>query len=213
MGGLMDIFGYPFCYGRMFETVEIDKGQYDWVEDIFWASGSACLFRRKCYLEAGGLDERFFAHQEEIDLNWRLQLMGYRVKVVPLAIVYHYAGATLPAENFKKKYLNHRNSILLLLKNYQMKTLLWVLPIRLLLEFASIFLAIKQRDYRRILAVLKGAMWNLINFPNLFKMRREVSELRRLSDAEIMKRLYKGTVALQYYIFGKRTWEQLTRKK
>ena len=209
MGGMMDVFGFPFCYGRMFETSEVDNGQYDWVRDIFWASGSACLFRRRLYLDAGRLDEKFFAHQEEIDLNWRLQLMGYKIRAVPQALVFHYAGTTLPPGNFMKKYLNHRNSIMLILKNYQLKTLCWVLPVRIILELAAAVLAVKQRDYRRIVAIFQGALWNLANLPHLLKSRRWVKKIRIIPDKVIIDRLYKGTIALQYYLFGKRTYFQL----
>ena len=209
MGGMMDIFGFPFCHGRMFETSEVDNGQYDWVDDIFWASGSACLFRRQLYIDAGKLDEKFFAHQEEIDLNWRLQLMGYRVKAVPQALVYHYAGTTLPPENFMKKYMNHRNSIMLLLKNYQLRTLFWVLPIRIFLELAAVVLAVKQRDYKRIVAIFRGGLWNMTNLPHMLKARKFVKRIRKIPDQVILDRLYKGSIALQYYLFGKRTYLQL----
>jgi len=209
MGGLIDIFGYPFCYGRMFETREIDEGQYDWVENIFWASGSACLFRRKPYLESGGLDEKFFAHQEEIDLNWRLQLMGYRIKSAPAALVYHYAGGTLSEESLKKKYLNHRNSIMMLVKNYQLRTLLWILPVRLMLEAAAAILAVRQRDIRRISAIIGAAVWNFVYFPVMLWERKRIKMLRKVPDRVIMNNMYKGMVALQYYIFGKKTWHQL----
>ena len=213
MGGMMDVFGYPFCYGRVFETIEEDKGQYDWVEDIFWASGSASLFRRDLYVAAGGLDERFFAHQEEIDLNWRLQLMGYKIKAVPLAVVYHYAGATLPAGNFRKKYFNHRNSILMLLKNFEWKNLLWILPLRIILELAASVLAVKQKDYRRIIAIFRGGLWNLWNIPCIFAERSWIKKHRKVSDAEILRRMYGGTVALQYYLYHKHTYFQLYPEK
>jgi GT2 family glycosyltransferase len=213
MGGLIDIFGYPFCYGRMFETREIDKGQYDWVEDIFWASGSACLFRRKPYLESGGLDEKFFAHQEEIDLNWRLQLMGYKIKTAPEAVVYHYAGGTLSEETLKKKYLNHRNSLMMLIKNYQLRTLLWILPTRLMLEAAAAILAVKQGDVRRISAIIGAAVWNFVYFPVMMWERNRIKTLRKLPDAMVMNNMYKGMVALQYYLFGKKTSHQLTGKE
>ncbi|MBC8277393.1 MAG: glycosyltransferase [FCB group bacterium] len=202
MGGLMDVFGYPFCYGRIFETIEVDEGQYDWVDKIFWASGTATMFRRKLYLEAGGLDERFFAHQEEIDLNWRLQLMGYSINAVPQSVVYHYAGATLPTKSIQKKYLNHRNSVLMILKNYQLSTLLWVLPIRLALELSASILAVKQKDYRRILAIFGGGFWNLFHLPALIGSRKMVRKLRVIKDSVVLKRLYPGTIALKYYLLG-----------
>lgn len=116
-GGYIDRFGFPFCRGRIFDTVELDQGQYDTVTDVFWATG-ACLFVRTAdYEAAGGLDGRFFAHMEEIDLCWRFHRMGKRVVCVPQSMVYHLGGATLDTENPRKTYLNFRNNLLMLHKN------------------------------------------------------------------------------------------------
>jgi GT2 family glycosyltransferase len=212
-GGMIDIYGYPFCYGRVFETIEVDSGQYDRIRRIFWASGSACLFRRSLYLRANGLDEKFFAHQEEIDLNWRLQLMGYWIEAVPSAVVYHYGGGTLPPTNLKKKYFNHRNSIMMLIKNYELKTLIRVIPVRLLLEAAAVILAIKQRDFRRILAILGALCWNLFKLPLLIKERKTIHSLRQVPDEEILRRMYPKTVALQYYLFDRKSILELLPDK
>lgn len=117
-GGYIDRYGYPYCRGRIFGTVEKDGGQYDSVaDDIFWTSGAAMLVRTKVYMEAGGLDSRFFAHMEEIDLCWRMQLAGYTLAAIPQARVYHLGGGSLPASNPRKTYLNFRNSLLMLHKN------------------------------------------------------------------------------------------------
>lgn len=116
-GGFLDRNGYPYCRGRIFATCEDDRGQYDTEAEIFWASGAALMVRTALYLEAGGLDPDFFAHMEEIDLCWRLQLMGYRIAAVPSATVYHLGGGSLPAENPRKTYLNFRNNLLMLHKN------------------------------------------------------------------------------------------------
>jgi GT2 family glycosyltransferase len=209
MGGLMDIFGYPFCYGRIFETIEKDTGQYDSTDEIFWASGTASIYRKDVYLAAGGLDDKFFAHQEEIDLDWRFLLMGYSVKAAPQSIVYHYSGATLPPGNLKKKYLNHRNSILMILKNYELKNIIWILPLRIILELMAAVLAVKQRDYRRVVAIFRGGLWNLFNFPHLFTARRNTKKIRKISDDEVFKHLYCGTIALEYYILKKKTIAKL----
>lgn len=209
VGGMIDIFGYPFCFGRLFETREYDEGQYDHVTDIFWASGSASLFRREIYLAAGGLDEKFFAHQEEIDLNWRLQLMGYKIKAAPSAVVYHYGGGTLSEASFRKKYLNHRNSLMMLGKNYELKTLIWVMPVRFCLEAASIILAVRQGDIKRIVAIIGAAFWNFFHLLVIRWERKRIKTLRKVSDNEIIIRMFTGTVALQYYLFGKKTYNQL----
>lgn len=116
-GGFLDINGYPYCRGRIFDTVEADAGQYDEGGDIFWASGAALAIKRAAYLEAGGLDELFFAHMEEIDLCWRLKLAGKRIVYVPGSKVYHLGGASLDASSPHKTYLNFRNNLLMLYKN------------------------------------------------------------------------------------------------
>lgn len=116
-GGFIDRYGYPFCRGRLFGTLETDRGQYDDPLDIFWASGAALFVRTAVYRAVGGLDPRFFAHMEEIDLCWRIHLAGHRIVVVPQSTVYHQGGASLDAANPQKTYLNFRNNLLMLHKN------------------------------------------------------------------------------------------------
>ena len=116
-GGYLDCNGYPYCRGRLFDTVESDLGQYDNVAEIFWASGAALMVRSDLYIKVGGLDADFFAHMEEIDLCWRIRLAGQRIEVVPQSVVHHLGGGTLPASNPRKTYLNFRNNLLLLHKN------------------------------------------------------------------------------------------------
>lgn len=121
-GGFLDTNGYPYCRGRIFDTVERDNGQYDDVIDIFWATGAALMVDTSIYMEVGGLDDGFFAHMEEIDLCWRIHLAGRRVVVVPQGVVYHLGGGSLPASNPRKTYLNFRNSLLMLHKNLPDRT-------------------------------------------------------------------------------------------
>ncbi len=119
-GGLIDILGYPFAFGRVFMAMEKDKGQFNAPSQIFWACGTAALFRRRALDEVGLLDEDYFAHMEEVDLAWRLHLAGYNGVRVPQAVVYHYSGKTLPNTERWKMYLNHRNSLACLVKNYSL---------------------------------------------------------------------------------------------
>ncbi len=133
-GGYLDRHGYPYCRGRIFGTVEEDRGQYDTLADVAWASGAALMVRRKEYLAAGGLDGAFFAHMEEIDLCWRLRLRGFRVRVVPASKVYHLGGGSLPAGNPRKTYLNFRNNLLMLYKNLPHKGRRKALIVRRLLD-------------------------------------------------------------------------------
>ena len=118
-GGYIDRYGYPFCRGRILDKVEKDGGQYDSVESVFWATGAALFIRLKDYREAGGLDGRFFAHMEEIDLCWRLRARGRGIVCIPQSEVYHVGGATLAKENPRKTFLNFRNNLLMLYKNLQ----------------------------------------------------------------------------------------------
>lgn len=116
-GGFIDRNGYPYCRGRIFADCERDNGQYDTVADIFWATGACLMVRSELYLRVGGLDSRFFAHMEEIDLCWRILLSGHSIKAVPDSKVYHLGGGSLPASNPRKTYLNFRNNLLMLHKN------------------------------------------------------------------------------------------------
>lgn len=121
-GGFLDRNGYPFCRGRIFDSCESDNGQYDKPMPIFWATGAALMTRSALYLEVGGLDADFFAHMEEIDLCWRINLAGKEIWAVPDSVVYHLGGGSLPAANPRKTYLNFRNNLLLLHKNLPDKT-------------------------------------------------------------------------------------------
>ena len=116
-GGYIDLFGYPFCRGRVMKRLETDNGQYDAPADVFWATGACLMVRSSVYRKLGGLDERFFAHMEEIDLCWRMQLEGMKVTVVPESMVFHVGGGTLPATSPFKLYLNYRNNLLMLENN------------------------------------------------------------------------------------------------
>lgn len=136
-GGFIDRYGYPYCRGRIFDTLEEDKGQYDTVCDISWATGAALMIRTAEYRAAGGLDGRFFAHMEEIDLCWRLRARGRRILCVPQSTVYHVGGATLSKSNPKKTYLNFRNNLLMLYKNLPQEELPSVMRMRCLLDYVA----------------------------------------------------------------------------
>lgn len=137
-GGELDILGYPFCRGRVLSRVEEDHGQYDTEADVFWASGCALVARTRIYKKVGGLDADFFAHMEEIDLCWRLQLHDYRVVCLPESRVFHVGGGSLQYGNPRKTYLNFRNNLFMLYKNLPTARLLWVMPLRLLLDYAAL---------------------------------------------------------------------------
>lgn len=136
-GGFLDKYGYPFCRGRLFHRVEKDKGQYDTPIEVLWVSGACMFIRTAVYKKEGGLDAAFFAHQEEIDMCWRLCMRGYRLQCIPQSLVYHIGGATLEMESPRKTFLNFRNNLLMLYKNLPEQELLPVLRIRFLLDYLA----------------------------------------------------------------------------
>lgn len=155
-GGFIDKYGYPFCRGRIFDTVETDDGQYDTPMDIFWATGAALFVRSSVYREVGGLDADFFAHMEEIDLCWRIKNRGYRIMAEPRSVVYHVGGGTLPKNNAFKTYLNFRNNHFLLLKNLPRHRLFPTFLMRLALDNVAAFSFLLKGQGKDFKAVYKA---------------------------------------------------------
>jgi GT2 family glycosyltransferase len=155
-GGYLDKYGYPFCRGRIFEVVEKDEGQYDTIQPIFWATGAALFIRLKDYQEAGGLDGRFFAHMEEIDLCWRLRSRGRGIVCIPQSVVYHVGAATLKKENPRKTFLNFRNNLLMLYKNLPEKDLKRVMFVRGVLDGVAAVAFLLKGDREAAKAVLQA---------------------------------------------------------
>lgn len=155
-GGLIDALGYPYCYGRLFDCVERDNGQYDTPREVAWASGAALMVRTKLYLELGGLDVDFFAHMEEIDLCLRMRRAGYKVMAVPQAMVYHMGGASLDHSNPKKTYLNFRNNLLLLHKNLPPRKAKSLLLKRRLLDTLSWGMFLAKLKFGHANAILRA---------------------------------------------------------
>lgn len=157
-GGFLDRHGYPYCRGRIFDTVETDRGQYDSLEptDVMWASGAALMVRTAVYQEVGGLDPAFFAHMEEIDLCWRMWLAGYRVVAVTGSVVRHYGGASLSASDPRKTYLNFRNNLLMMHKNLPARVRGRRLFVRRLLDTAALLKFIASGDFGDAKAVWRA---------------------------------------------------------
>lgn len=155
-GGFIDRYGYPFCRGRIMGVVEEDKGQYDTVIPIFWATGAALFIRLADYREAGGLDGRFFAHMEEIDFCWRLRSRGYDIVCIPSAVVYHVGGGTLPKENPNKTYLNFRNNLYMLYKNLPDERLSTVMRCRFWLDRLAALQFLLKGERRSFQAVFRA---------------------------------------------------------
>ncbi|MCG9973218.1 glycosyltransferase family 2 protein [Christiangramia crocea] len=155
-GGYIDKYGYPFCRGRIFQHLEEDHGQYNNDQYIFWASGACLAVRRSTYNELGGLDEDFFAHQEEIDLCWRLQNKGYKIKYVSNSRIYHVGGATLQNMNPKKTFFNFRNSLFLLLKNVEAPKVYYILLIRMILDGLAGIKFLFEGRFNHFFAILQA---------------------------------------------------------
>ena len=156
-GGFLDCHGFPYCRGRIFDSIEHDHGQYDGQPaDVFWASGAAMFVRTESYLSLGGLDDRFFAHMEEIDLCWRMHLAGGRVVMIPQSTIYHLGGGSLPASNPRKTYLNFRNNLLLMHKNMPRREGRRMLFVRRLYDSLAFFMFIAKLQWGNARAVLKA---------------------------------------------------------
>lgn len=155
-GGMIDRYGYPYCRGRIFDTCERDSGQYDTEADLAWASGACLMVRTHLYIQAGGLDTLFFAHMEEIDLCWRLRRMGYTIGYQPRAVVYHLGGASLPAQNPFKTYLNFRNNLLMLYKNLPARQARTLLVKRRLLDTLAWLKYVLTLDWRNAAAIVRA---------------------------------------------------------
>lgn len=155
-GGWIDSLGYPFARGRIFDVCETDTGQYNASTKIFWATGAALVIKAECFFEVGGFDEYFFAHMEEIDLCWRLQLCGYNIFACPASVVYHVGGGTLPKGHSRKTYLNFRNNAIMLAKNLPCFEKWWKIPVRFLLDQAAAFKNVLAGDAGYFFAVTKA---------------------------------------------------------
>lgn len=206
-GGFLDRFGYPFCRGRIFETVERDNGQYDYATDILWATGAALMIRARDYWNAGGLDGRFFAHNEEIDLCWRLRILGRRIVCLPESYVYHVGGGTLPKSNPMKTFLNFRNNLTMLYKCLPDEELKPVMRWRWWLDYLAAW----------EMLILK---YNLGDFKAIFRARHAfrrwkknfADDRRKIQESRVAEKIPEQksfSLLWQYYVKGKKTFADL----
>lgn len=209
-GGFLDRYGYPFCRGRIMGVVEEDKGQYDTIIPVFWATGAALFIRLKDYCEAGGLDGRFFAHMEEIDLCWRLRARGRQIVCVPQSVVYHVGGATLKKENPRKTYLNFRNNLVMLYKNLPTEELSKVMRVRTVLDYVAAFQYLLQGQLSNAKAVLRARKDYKQLRPCFSEAREE--NLRKNCVNPIPERI-KSSILWQFYVRGKKHFSQLSNFK
>ena len=200
-GGFMDKYGYVFCRGRLFHTVEKDNGQYDTETEIFWITGACCMFNAKLFHETGGFDGQFFAHMEEIDLCWRLKNAGYTIWYTPRSVVYHVGGGTLPQTSPYKTFLNYRNNLLMIYKN--LKPHKRILYIRMSLDCISAIHSLLQGDVSVLKAVWKAHCDYRI-------LRRKYRQPPNDTGASAFPSfVYPHSVVFQYFVKGYRRFEEL----
>ncbi len=208
-GGLMDRYGYPFAAGRIFNDIERDTGQYEEPREIFWASGAALFARRDVITRAGLMDESFFAYMEEIDLAWRVHLMGYKVVYVPGARIFHLGSPNLDRKSARHLYLNHRNNLVMVLKNYSLASLLRTLPPRLALEGATMLYGLVRENPLRAKAIIRAMLNVTGNILSILKERKKAQAMRKVGDDVILKRMYHGSIAVEYFLRKKRTIKEI----
>ena len=205
-GGFMDRYGYPFCRGRIFDTVEEDRGQYDTPAYVLWATGAALLIRRSDWESAGGLDGRFFAHQEEIDLCWRLRSRGRGILCVPQSVVYHLGGGTLPQGSPRKTFLNFRNNLLLLYKNLPERRLQAVMRLRFWLDALASLQMLATGQWRSAAAVWQARR-------EFHRIRKDFEPSRRenltLTVLDPIPEQGAFSLLWQYYVLRHRTFDRL----
>ena len=200
-GGFIDYFGYPYCRGRIFNHLEENKNQFNDISDIFWASGACFFIRSSVFRELKGFDEDYFAHQEEIDLCWRTQNLGYNIKYVGTSTVYHVGGATLQETNPRKTFLNFRNSLLNILKNVPLKSVIFIILSRLILDGIAGIKFIIEGKTKHTLAILKAHISFYKCLGTFLKKRKETHKKNNY---------YKHTsIVWQYFILNRKRFTDL----
>lgn len=205
-GGYMDKYGYPFCRGRVFGTIERDEGQYDDIIPLMWATGAALMVRASDWRESGGLDARFFAHMEEIDLCWRLRTMGKSIVCVSDSVAYHLGGATLNQGNPRKTFLNFRNNLLMLYKNLPDDELKHVMRVRTVLDFIAAIQFLVKLDFQNFMAVFRARKEFGEIKDDYDRDRRHVQQLR--VNERVPQRM-EFLLLWEYYAKGKHTFKEL----
>jgi GT2 family glycosyltransferase len=196
-GGFIDKLGYPFCRGRMFTEVEEDKGQYDDERAIFWATGACFLIRAKAFREAGGFDEDFFAHMEEIDVCWKIHRTGRKVFYCGKSRVYHKGAGTLGYDSPMKTYLNFRNGLFLILKHFDTAELLYKLPVRLALDWAAALVFLLRGKTKNAASVLRAHAHFIRQFRGTLKKRKAIRSAHPWYDHMA---IYPGLIVVDFYL-------------
>ena len=206
MGGYLDRYGYPYCRGRIFDTLEHDHGQYDTDVPLLWATGACLMVRLAVYKEVGGLDGRFFAHMEEIDLCWRLRCRGHEVRSVASSVVYHVGGGTLGAGHPRKTFLNFRNNLLMLYKNLPEGELRGVLLVRALLDYVAAAMFLVKGEWGSARAVIR-ARREFHRLKSAFRASRE-ENLQKAVSMDVPERT-RLSILWSYHVKGCKTFDKL----
>ena len=202
-GGFIDRLGYPFCRGRIFDTLEEDTGQYDDAIEVFWASGAALFIKKKYWDQVGGFDSHFFAHMEEIDICWRLKNFGYKIMYCPDSLVFHVGGGTLEATNPRKTYLNFRNSLTMLQKNLPLKRSAPAIFSRYWLDFIALLRFAAYGKFKHARAINQAH----IDFTKRLFQLRKISA--KTTPEFNSAGLYKGSIVWEYFVLRKRRFKEL----
>ena len=201
-GGFVDKYGYPFCRGRLFDSIEKDEGKYDDFKELFWATGACMFIRSEVYHQLGGLDDDFFAHMEEIDLCWRAKNAAYKVMYIPDSTVYHVGGGTLPKNSPQKTYLNFRNNLILLYKNLPTGKIPWVFSLRLVLDFVAALRFLFDSGWSDFAAVFK-AYFSFYGALAKNRKKRSNATHRNVSQT------YRKSIVFDYYFRKKKLFSDL----
>lgn len=205
-GGFIDKYGYPFCRGRLFQSLEKDEGQYDESTDVFWATG-ACLFvRADVFWEMGGLDSRFFAHMEEIDFCWRAKNKGYRIRYCPGSVVYHVGGGTLPKSSWRKTYLNMRNNAIMLYKNLPEERIFPVFSTRLILDGVAAVKFLFDGGFKDFFAVIRAHL-------SFYRIYSQLKKERKANPPQAVSHVYQKNLVIEYFVKGKKKFSALNLRK
>ena len=205
-GGFIDRYGYPFCRGRLFQTLEEDHGQYDDAMEVFWATGACMFVRSDLYLQKGGLDDSFFAHMEEIDFCWRMKSLGYKIYCCPQSKVYHIGGGTLPKNSARKTYLNFRNNLSLLYKNLPDSHVFWTLAYRILLDWVAAFKFLLGGGFSDFWAVIRAHFAFYQRIPSLRQVRRQLPH-------GAVGQMYQRNIVFEHYLKGRSHYYELDLEK
>ena len=200
-GGFIDKFGYPYCRGRIFNTVEKDENQYDKINNIFWASGACFFIRKNAFVTLNGLDEAFFAHMEEIDLCWRAKNLDYDIKYIGTSTVFHLGGATLNNTNPRKTYLNFRNSLFMLTKNIPKGQVFYIVFIRLFLDGIAGIRFLITGKFSHFIAVIKSHFSFYWHLPKLLKQRKTLQQKKKYYQTK--------SIVWSYFVDNKKTFNSL----